>query len=502
MAVKKVADTPAPGLSSAPKKATTKAKPKTATGSAPALSAAQKGKLVTGVFTSPKALDELGIAQTFPVEALEEIPSPGRHGTVFRLDGGFLDGLRMQARRVQTSDGKKELWLSFKIAGPSRADFQERLEKKGAQEQTFSFQEAEAKKVGSDVVLKLAGKKQDLTSYYSTHVAPHTSSSNADKALVLTEGASTLEYIPTSGPAALRGYVRIRLSGSNAAAQKDLKKLIDKVGLQPAFAPTTEVSLRRYALMKLLWHVDPSRAAALAEKGPLSDLKVEAVQKELKSAGVSEERMKSLRYEEVAPGHFTVMDPVGLEDMKKAGLRYAYSTVTDPEHVLSILRYGQKATITRWEEGLLVSGMSSMADVGSGGAQGVFSRLVTKSAKNNSWAGRTYKIILKPEQMSRLDVWGWEGDYFGRSWNLEKKNFGAALVKSVGGNGSSYQSYNEIISPVGNGPDFIACVVATNSSNRDTLINFLKKQKYQPPGDQSLEDFVRLASSIDIDLLA
>jgi hypothetical protein len=176
--------------------------------------------------------------------------------------------------------------------------------------------------------------------------------------------------------------------------------------------------------------------------------------------------------------------------------------VTTPEHVLSILEHGQKATLTRWSEGALISGMSSMADVGSGGAQGVFSRLVTPAANSSYWTGRTYKIILKPELLGRLDIWGWPGDYFGKSWDLSAANFGPKLLSSVGNtSGGSYASSNEIISPVGNGPKFIAHVVATNESDRAKLINYLKDQGYKPPHG-SLNDFVVLRTNIDASLLS
>ena len=45
-----------------------------------------------------------------------------------------------------------------------------------------------------------------------------------------------------------------------------------------------------------------------------------------------------LRYLEVAPGHFTVVDDEQIPEMIKAGLRYEYSTVQLPEHVVSILK--------------------------------------------------------------------------------------------------------------------------------------------------------------------
>lgn len=101
-------------------------------------------------------------------------------------------------------------------------------------------------------------------------------------------------------------------------------------------------------MMKLLWRLDPSAALSLAKKDNLQSLKLETIQKKLEGLGVSEARIDGLRYEEVAPEHFTVYDPAAVTEMKKSGLRFAYSTVTTPEHVLSILEHGQKATLTRW----------------------------------------------------------------------------------------------------------------------------------------------------------
>jgi hypothetical protein len=298
----------------------------------------------------------------------------------------------------------------------------------------------------------------------------------------------------------LRGQVRVLLTGTDAAMSTGLKDLIQKLGLQTAFAPPTETSLKRYAMMKLLWHLDPTGAKKLAESSNLQSLKLETIQSRLAEHGVSAERIKGLRYVEVAPGHYTVIDPTISKEMEKKGFRFAYSTVSTPEHVHSILTHGQKATLTRWSEGALINGMSSMADVGSGGAQGVFSRLVTDAASSSYWTGRTFKIILKPELMNRLDIWGWPGDWYGQSWGLTDKNFGVKLLNSVGPK-SNYQGYNEIISPVGNGTRYIAHVVATDETNRKTLIAHLKKEGYQPPDGMSLEQFVRLEPKINPGLL-
>ena len=443
-------------------------------------------------------LDALKVPSAFPLSAVGSIPSPSAAGQVFRLDGGFLDALRLQVRRIKTAEGQPGYELEFKIAGPSREDFAARLEQQKATLQPFTFFASTPEQSGDSTYLVRNGQAHPLSTSFSTHVAPGTSAT-ANQALRLTEGAATIEMIPSTGPAALRGQVRVQLIGDDATASAALKTLVDKLGLQIALSPPTPSSLRRYALMRLLQHLAPAKAKALASAGLLNDLKVATVEAALAEVGVTPERMNKLRYLEVAPGHFTVCDDQLVADVKEKGLRFAYSTVQSEEHVLSILKNGQASTLKRWSEGALVNGMSSMADVGSGGAQGVFSRLVTTNANGKSWTGRRFKIILKPQLLGRLDIWGWPGDYFGRSWDLTDRNFGAKLVEDADKNG--YQSYNEIISPVGNGPQYIAAVVATNEADRQALVQYLQNAGYQPPHGKTFDQFVRMVPAIDTAML-
>ncbi|MCC7384724.1 MAG: hypothetical protein IT384_22940 [Deltaproteobacteria bacterium] len=467
---------------------------------AAAVSAKAK-KLVEVDGPKAQALDDADIPSVFPLDALTQIKTRGPEGVTFRLDSGFLDALRLQVRRIVTPEGKPGFSLEMKIAGPSRRTFEDQLEKKGATRETFEFVKAELDKRGNHAVLAQKKEKHPLGAYYSSYQDPHVGD-EPDKALRMTGINWVLDFVPTNGPIAVRGLARIQLTGTDAECGVALKDVIQKAGLQPAFAPPTKASIRRYAMMKLLWRLDPGRARSLSKQNNLSSLKLETVEEELKKKGVSEARIKGLRYEEVAPGHYAVIDPAAAEEMIEAGLRYAYSTVTDPEHVHGILRFGQKATLTRWSEGKLIEGMSSMADVGSGGAQGVFSRLVTDAGHDQGWTGRTYKIILKPELLSRLDIWGWSDDRYGQSWDLSAKNFGPKLLKDVGVKpDDNYQDNNEIVSPVGNGPQYIAAVVATSAHDRTRLLTYLKKQGYKPPHGKNLEKMVILAESIKANLL-
>jgi hypothetical protein len=58
-----------------------------------------------------------------------------------------------------------------------------------------------------------------------------------------------------------------------------------------------------------------------------------------------------------------------------------------------------------------------------------------------------------------------------------------------------------VISPVGNGPQYIAAVVATSEPDRQALVQYLQNAGYQPPHGKTLDQFVRLAPTIDTALL-
>ena len=73
------------------------------------------------------------------------------------------------------------------------------------------------------------------------------------------------------------------------------------------------------------------------------------------------------------------------------------------------------------------------------------------------------------------------------------------LVEDADKNG--YQSYNEIISPVGNGPQYIAAVVATNEADRQALVQYLQNAGYQPPHGKTFDQFVRMVPAIDTAML-
>lgn len=238
----------------------------------------------------------------------------------------------------------------------------------------------------------------------------------------------------------------------------------------------------------------------------IDDVKPAQLAAAVKAAGYdpTSERFANMRFEEVYPGYFTVVDPKLAEELEAEGARYLYSTADHPERVWQMLTGGQKSSFTRFQEGILVQGKSSDSDFGSGGAFSIFSRLVTKGAIDNArkggggsntfhnWSGsRPYKLIINRRALGRLDWYGYNSDNYGRTTSLTPANKGAAIIKTIAG---SYGRTNEIMFAVGNDPAYVDFVVCESQQQKDKLLEFLEGKGIESFNGKSIDELVRIES--------
>lgn len=281
------------------------------------------------------------------------------------------------------------------------------------------------------------------------------------------------------------------------AAMKTAGLVLDQPAVLTALGESVPAPVARRLLdFGVLLQRSSARATQLCA-AEIDQISLDTMRQVAASAGFDpkDPRLQALRFEEVYPGYFTVLDPSLPDRLAEQGARYLYSTAETAERVLELLLEGQKASATRFGEGRLVQGKSSSSDFGTGGAFSVFTRLVTDSAiqKKHSfmnWGGsRPFKVILSRDLLARLDWYGYNGDNFGRTTGLTAAHHGEALVKTIQ---DSYASSNELMFPVGNAPAFFDFVVCETEAQRKKLLELLAAQGLESFNGKPLEQFVRV----------
>ena len=316
-----------------------------------------------------------------------------------------------------------------------------------------------------------------------------------------------------------QGYASYLSGAQQHLALTAIEDRLTQLGIPPgaperAAAKLSEVpGPRQRALtdLALLTAGDRLTAEALTARD-VESLKPKDLEAALHSAGIPnlKERLEKLELAEVYPGFFTVMDPELAREAGAAGARYLYSTADDAGRVAQILKAGQKSSVTRFNEGLLIAGKSSDDDLGTGGATSVFSRLVTASVIDqarqaqafspglrkktkdqttfNDWDGsRPYKLILDRAVLGRTDWYGYTADKYGSTKLLRPQNRGVAIIQAIDGN---YGKSNEIMFPVGNAPRFLRGVSAPTEEHKAELIAELTQQGITEINGRTLDEAI------------
>jgi len=434
-----------------------------------------------------------GFAASFPISDLTALDGKGPLGNSFILSSGSVDGLEVSARRLQMQD-QPAIEINFKVTPARIASLAAALETAGAHPQALRFHAAQTGP--DDLTRQVDGGATLLYDNARDTSAPDIEKDARRWGLAL-DGAhgSQMELGTASAAYTVRGLVRITLKGSDAECTKQLQRFVKLAGLEAELAPSTADALERVKLMSVLWQADHKAAEALAADGP-EKVSLNELKARLKALGYDDQRLANVHLEEVCPGHFTAVDAAQGRELVAAGARYLYATVFTPEGVCGILQNGQKCSLRRYQEGLIVNGMSTITDFCTGGASTVMVRLVTDKAiaDNLAWSPGYYVVALTPDLLSRTDWYGWAKDDFGSAWNLTTtENFGRGLV---GGLEKSYVMNNEIALRTGTRPDDITGVFATDDRRRLQLIAALRARGFVPPDGKSLEQFVTVTERL------
>jgi len=303
---------------------------------------------------------------------------------------------------------------------------------------------------------------------------------------------------------ALTGSVRLTVDAGDIDEMRSVvRKAFGDLKLNRDFLKIpTGTDEKRLIYNKLMWQYDKPRA--LAQRQEFQTMKLPELRKEVKetliNAGFKPNQASAIinktSYNEITNGYGTYRMPDSViktfSDNGAESLIHHSSTL-DNDALVNVVKNGLMSSKERYDRGLLVDGMSTSSDFGTGGADSVFTRLIPKSDDGRRFGisyGHTFKI--SPKELGRLDHYGYLSDNYGttRPYSLSQAPNPLELTTELN---DFLRSGNEVMFRKAIGPDAIDNVIVRTRQEADRAIDALRAAGMEEINGKRVEDFVRVA---------
>lgn len=320
-------------------------------------------------------------------------------GVALISDDRALEGLEANLRKI-TIDGQEYYELSGKL---TQTRWEQTLQNMNAQSSGsyWRWNQVQGTIDYTQPVLSLTGttEKYSLGTKYIRQ--------GDDIIIVAGSGAE-------NNGRAFMGAFNIRVQATNGTdAARKIQSLMQQAGISDIADTATTAALDRYKKMRVIWQTAPSEAAKL-NVATVTDVQID---KTLKALGITQKRLDAIQVRKVAEGYWTLYDPENVALAKKYGAAYLYHEASDINAAANVLTSGELlATTNRYGRGIFASGASSFADMGTGGADSVFTRIVFdnqvgKERRYGSFGD--YVFVFDTKALERTDWYAYDGDRFG-----------------------------------------------------------------------------------------
>jgi SPP1 gp7 family putative phage head morphogenesis protein len=294
---------------------------------------------------------------------------------------------------------------------------------------------------------------------------------------------------------ALMGQFNIRIQASSGAdAARKMKGFLQRTGMQDIMEEATEEALDRYKKMRVLWQTDPYRASKF-DPATTTDQELDDV---LKRLGITQKRLDAIKMKKVTDGYHTFYDPENYKIAQQQNAAYLYHEARTYESAKSILQTGElMATTNRFNQGITIRGASTDADMASGGADGVFTRLVFKNqvGKNERYRSfGNYVFVFDPKALERTDWYAYRFDEFG-STKPNKFSARSGTAEHFTQTSGSYSRSNELIFR-NTLPTDLLKEVRVPAKERTMLINDLTAAGITQINGKPIAKFIKVVSDL------
>ena len=195
---------------------------------------------------------------------------------------------------------------------------------------------------------------------------------------------------------------------------------------------------------------------------------------------------------QTAKGHVALHSKSQADRLKKDGVKGIYHDIWDTKTIVKILSdpdgSGLVASTQRYSRGLLVDGMSTSTDFGTGGADGVFTRLVAAGRRHSKVTGTGGRVMVDTDQLGRSDWYFFNRDNYGRAGPAQYAQ--RKLVPEMGETLRDLSQSNEMIFQHGIPVEAMRAVVIPSPTKRASVLKELKAAGVTLVRGKPIEDFI------------
>ncbi len=195
---------------------------------------------------------------------------------------------------------------------------------------------------------------------------------------------------------------------------------------------------------------------------------------------------------QTARGHVALHSKAQATRLRKDGVAGLFHDLSDPAALVHILGdpdgSGLLASTQRYGRGLFVNGMSTGTDFGTGGADGVFTRVVVRGQRHLGVGSRGVRVLIDPDQLGRSDWYFFNRDNFGRAGPNQFSD--RRLVPEMRETFRRLSTSNEMIFQHGIPVEALRGVVIPDAAARGRVLRQLRDAGITKVNGRPIEEFV------------
>jgi hypothetical protein len=399
-------------------------------------------------------------------------------GTHFHGQGeGVVKGMNLEFR-TRVIDGKEMAELDFKV----NHVFRDRIEQVVHDLKSFSGDELKDFLYFTQSHAK--GIKIEEVPF--TFTSDGTGNKLGSAHQITFDGLGTVTIGASPNMSNIYDRVKVVLEGEKNLFQ--LHELLSFFNLDAALHNSSEDDIERLKIGQLFRIYHPKEALKLERDAKYFDLPIDKLIDEIIDLAPSMEvtlrdRLPEMETTEILPGRVRYTDPSIAGEVVKLGGKMLVSTITAPfesaaDSLASILKMGMLSSEVRFDHGMKIHGMSTISDFYTGGADSIYTQLLTDStAKKGFQLDNLYwgdiRLLLSTELLN-TGTYQYPADSFGTRKVPGNYQYRPNIFKFADGQENYFHWSNEVMIKERVPPSMIKGVVVPDEAMRAKVFDALQ----------------------------